>query len=147
MPHHQPIKKVHKSCNPHPKCCLLFPGTRDDHPVRPPVLALVHFISERGQQFQTKLLLLQGWKLVSDVKHPNLDQVDRETSALLGRPMPMHGRKKLQKKETSAPIPKKYIEYEVSRGELLGEAHRLRPPTLARHYSNYLHELLYDRRS
>ena len=81
------------------------------------------------------------------MKHPNLDQVDRETSALLGRPMPMHGRKKLQKKETSAPIPKKYIEYEVSRGELLGEAHRLRPPTLARHYSNYLHELFYDRRS
>ena len=26
----------------------------------------------------------------------------------------MHSRKKLQKKETSAPIPKKYLEYEVS---------------------------------
>ena len=26
----------------------------------------------------------------------------------------MHGRKKLQKKETCAPIPKKYLEYEVS---------------------------------
>ena len=69
------------------------------------------------------MLLLQGWKLVSDVEHPNLDHVERETSALLGRPMPMHSRKKLQKKETSAPIPKKYREYEVSRGELLREAH------------------------
>ena len=39
-------------------------------------MALVYFISERGQQFQTKLLLLQGWKLVSDVEHPNLDQVE-----------------------------------------------------------------------
>ena len=36
----------------------------------------------------------------------------------------MHSRKKLQKKETSAPIPKKYLEYEVSQGGLcavLGE--------------------------
>ena len=40
----------------------------------------------------------------------------RETSALLGRPMPMHSRKKLQKKETSTPVPKKYVEYEVSQG-------------------------------
>ena len=30
--------------------------------------------------------------------------------------MPMHSRKKLQKKETSAPIPKKYLEYKVSQG-------------------------------
>ena len=35
----------------------------------------------------------------------------------------MLSRKKLQKKETSILIPKKYLEYEVSRGELLGEAH------------------------
>ena len=26
----------------------------------------------------TKLLLLQGWKLVSDVEHLNLDQVERD---------------------------------------------------------------------
>ena len=36
---------------------------------------LSKFISSRLQQFQTKLLLLQGWKLVSDVEHPELDQV------------------------------------------------------------------------
>ena len=56
--------------------------------------------------------------MVSDVEHPNLDHVERETSALLGRPTSMHSRKKLQKKETSAPIPKKYLEYEVSQGGL-----------------------------
>ena len=39
---------------------------------------LTKFISSRLQQFQTKLLLLQGWKLVSDVEHPNLDQVERD---------------------------------------------------------------------
>ena len=58
------------------------------------------------------------------MENPNLDQVKRETSALLGRPTPMHSRKKLQKKETSVPIPKKYLEYEVSSGGLcaaLGE--------------------------
>ena len=30
---------------------------------------------------------------------------------------------------------------------VLGEAHLLKPPTLARHRSNHLHELFYDRRS
>ena len=48
------------------------------------------------------------------MENPNLDQIERETSALLGGPTPMHSRKKLQKKETSTPIPKKYLEYEVS---------------------------------
>ena len=31
----------------------------------------------------------------------------------------MHSRKKSQKKETSAPIPKKYLEYQVSPGEVV----------------------------
>ena len=39
---------------------------------------LTKFISSRLQQFQAKLMLLQGWKLVSDVEHPNLDQVERD---------------------------------------------------------------------
>ena len=61
----------------------------------------------------------------------------------------MHGRKKLQKKETCAPIPKKYLEYEVSqegvvRGSTLAET---APPPPARHHSDHLHELFYDRRS
>ena len=39
---------------------------------------LTKFISSRLQQFQAKLMLLQGWKLVSDVEHPNLDQIERD---------------------------------------------------------------------
>ena len=35
----------------------------------------------------------------------------------------------------------------ISRFLLLGEAHWLKLPTLARHHSNHLHELLYNRRS
>ena len=58
---------------------------------------------------------------------------ERETSALLGRPMPRQSRK-LQKKETSAPIPKKHLEYEVSQGgvvrrsTLIETAHPGQPP-------------------
>ena len=56
--------------------------------------------------------------LVSGKKYLDLDEV--ETSALLGRPMPMHSRKKSQQEETSTPIPKKYLEYEVSQGGVVG---------------------------
>ena len=96
LPHHQPIRRGHKACNPHPKCCLLFPGTRDDHPVRSLVWPLsIYFISERGQlnccNYKGRSWF-QMWKT------------------------PVHSRKKLEKKETSAPIPKKYPEYEVSQG-------------------------------
>ena len=38
---------------------------------------LSKFISSRLQQFQAKLMLLQGQKLVSNVEHPNLDRVER----------------------------------------------------------------------
>ena len=37
--------------------------------------------------------------------------------------MPMQSRKKLQKKEISAPIPKKYHQYEVSQGSAVSEKH------------------------
>ena len=40
--------------------------------------SLTKFISSRLQQFQAKLMLPQGWKLVSDVEHPNLDQIERD---------------------------------------------------------------------
>ena len=39
---------------------------------------LAKFISSRLQQFQAKLMSLKGWKLVSHVEHPNLDQVERD---------------------------------------------------------------------
>ena len=78
-------------------------------------MALVYFISERGQQFPIKLLLLKGWKLFSDVEHPNLS--GRERDFCSARQAYAHARKKLQEEETSL-IPKKSL-----RGELLGEAH------------------------
>ena len=56
------------------------------------------------------------------MEHPNSDQVERAFCSAR-QATPRHGKKKLQKKETSAPIPKKHLEYEVSQGELLGEAH------------------------
>ena len=59
----------------------------------------------------------------------------------------MHSRKKLQKKETSAPIPNKYLEYEVSQRGVVRGSTLTETTTLARHYSNHLHELFYDRRS
>ena len=49
------------------------------------------------------------------MKHPNLDQVERDFCSA-SRPTPRHSRKKLQKKDTSAPIPKKHLECEVSQG-------------------------------
>ena len=33
-------KKSHRPCSPHPKCCLLFLGTSEDHSVRFPVWPL-----------------------------------------------------------------------------------------------------------
>ena len=59
----------------------------------------------------------------------------------------MHSRKKLQKKETSAPIPKKHLEYEVSQGGVVRGSTLIETAHLARHHSNHLHELFYDRRS
>ena len=84
--------------------------------------------------------------LVSGKNYLDLDQVERDFCS--ARQYYAHAQQeKLQKKETSAPVPKKYLEYGVSQEELLWEVHRLKPPTLARIPSNHLHKLFYDRRS
>ena len=57
------------------------------------------------------------------MENPNLDQVKRETSALLGRPTPMHSRKKLQKKRDLCPVSKKSLGRAGVVGELLQEVH------------------------
>ena len=115
MPHHQPIRSDHKPCNPHPKCCLLFLGTRDDHPVRSPVWPLCISSLRGAKEIAVTTRVKVGFRCGT----PQLRSGrERETSALLGTPTPMHSRKKLQKKETSAPIPKKYLEYEVSQGPM-----------------------------
>jgi len=59
----------------------------------------------------------------------------------------MHSRKKLQKKETSAPIPKKYLEYEVSQGGVVRGSTLTETAHPGQPYSNHSHELFYDRRS
>lgn len=58
-------------------------GSSDNHLIRllfgPSILLLLtKFISSRLHQFQAKLILLKEWKLVLDVEHLNLDQVERE---------------------------------------------------------------------
>ena len=57
--------------------------------------------------------------LVSGKKYLDLDLVERDFCS--ARQAYTHAQKKLQKKQTSAPIPKKYLEYEVSqRGVVRG---------------------------
>ena len=53
-------------------------------------------------------------------KYLDLDQVERDFCSAR-QALTMHNRKKLQKKQTSTPFPKKYLEYEVSqRGVVRG---------------------------
>ena len=59
--------------------------------------------------------------------------------------MPRHSKKKLQKKETSAPTPKKHLEYEVSQGGVVRGSTLIE--TAHPGQGNHLHELFYDRRS
>ena len=59
--------------------------------------------------------------------------------------MPRHSKKKLQKKETSAPTPKKHLEYEVSQGGVVRGSTLIE--TAHTDQGNHLHELFYDRRS
>ena len=104
----QKKKKGHKSCSPHPKCCLLFLGTSDYHPVRSPISSL------RGaNSFKLNCCYYKG-ECWFQAKNTLAQIRQRETSPLLGRPTPMRSRKKLQKKEASAPIPTKYLEYDAS---------------------------------
>ena len=58
-------------CSPHPTVYLPFLRTSGDHPVRSPVWPLSVSSLDRVQQFQAKLLLLQGWKPVSDTEYLN----------------------------------------------------------------------------
>ena len=102
-------------------------GSSDNYPIRPSIWPLytptpykVYFQQTPAVPSQTDVTtrVEAGFRCGT----PQLRSgTERQTSALLGRPTPMHSRKKLQKKETSAPIPKKYLEYEVSKGVLLGE--------------------------
>ena len=71
-------KKSHKPCSPHPKCCLLFLGTSDDHPVRSPVWPLSISSLRGANSFKLQCCYLQGWMLVSGKEYLDLDQVERD---------------------------------------------------------------------
>ena len=78
------------------------------------------------------------------MEHPNLDQVDRDFCS--ARQAYAQAEQEEVTEETSPQFPRSILSMKSLMGELLGEAHRLKPPTLARHHSNRLHELFYDRR-
>ena len=56
-------------------------GSSDNYLTRPPIWPLYTPTPYKVylQQFQAKLMLLQGWQLVSDVEHLNLDQAERDS--------------------------------------------------------------------
>ena len=68
-------------------------------------------ISERIWKFQAELLLLWGWMLVLGTEYLDWGQVEK---AIYSTSLDYLHRKQLQKKETSALNPMKYLEYEVS---------------------------------
>ena len=80
------------------------------------------FISSRLQQFQAKLMLLQGWELVSNIEHPNLDEVERDFCSAR-QAYAQAQQEEVTEERDLRPNPKKHLEYEVSQGGLLGEAH------------------------
>ena len=81
LPHHQPFKKKksHRPCNPHPKCCLLFLGTSDDHPVRSPLLPLSISFLRGANSFKLSCYYYKGecW-FQAKKKYLDLDQVERD---------------------------------------------------------------------
>ena len=78
LPHHQPIKKGHKPCNPYPKCCLLFLGTRDDHPVRSPVWSLSISSLRGANSFKLNCCYYKGECWFQAKKYLALDLLERD---------------------------------------------------------------------
>ena len=146
LPHNQPIQKGHRPCNPHPKCCLLFPGTRDDHPVRSPVWPLSISSMKGANSFELNYCYYKGECWFQAKKYLELDQVKRDFCST--RQAYAHAQQKEVKRKRPQPqFPRSILSIKSLKRELLGEAHWLKPPTLARPFSNHSHELFYDRRS
>ena len=94
--HHQPIKRGHKPCNPHPKCFLLFLGTRNDHPVSSPVWPLSISSLRGANSFKLNCYYYKGECWFQAKKYLDLDLVERDFCS--ARQKSMHRRKKLQKR-------------------------------------------------
>jgi len=79
------------------------------------------------------------------MEHPYLDQVERDFCS--ARQAYTHAQQEEVTEERDLHPNSHILSMKSLSGELLGEAHCLKPPTLARHHSNHLHELFYDSRS
>ena len=71
-------KKSHKPCSPHPKCFLLFLGTRDDHPVRSPVWPLSISFLRWANSFKLNCCYYKCECWFQAKKYLELDQVKRD---------------------------------------------------------------------
>ena len=77
-PTNQKKKKSDKPCSPHPKCCLLFLGTSDDHPIRS-VWPLSSSSLRGANCFRLKCYYYKGecWFQSRPKIYLDLDQVER----------------------------------------------------------------------
>ena len=116
-----PTNQSHKLCTPHPKCCLLFLGTSDDHPVRSPVWPLSISSLRGANSFKLNCYYYKGECWFQAKKYLDLDQVERDFCS--ARQAYTDAQQEEVTEETSAPVPKKYLSMKSLRGELLGEAH------------------------
>ena len=73
-----PTNQSHKTCSPHPKCCLLFPGTRDDHLVRSPVWPLSISSLRGANSFKLNCCYYKGDCWFQAKTYLNLDQVEKD---------------------------------------------------------------------
>ena len=108
-------QKGSQTLNPHPKYCLLFLGTRDDHPVRSPVWPLSISSLRGANSFKLNCYFYKGESWFQAKKYLELDLVERDFCS--ARQAYAHAQQEEVIEETDLrPIPKKYLEYEVSQG-------------------------------
>ena len=122
LPHHQPIKKGHKPRNPHPKCCLLFPGTRDDHPVRSPVWTLSISSLRGANSFKLNCSYYKGGSWFQ-CGTPQL-RSGRERLLLCEAGLhPCTAGRSYRRKRPLPQFPRRILSIKSLKGKLLGEAH------------------------
>ena len=71
-------QKGSQTLNPHPKYCLLFLGTRDDHPVRSPVWPLSISSLRGANSFKLNCYFYKGESWFQAKKYLELDLVERD---------------------------------------------------------------------
>ena len=115
-------KKKVRPCSPHPKCCFLFPGTRDDHPVRSPVWPLSISSLRGANSFKLNCCYYKGECWFQAKKYLDLDLVERDFSS--ARQAYAHAQQEEVTEERPPPqFPRSILSMKCLRGELLGKAH------------------------